>query len=296
MDNSYIIMLDSNCEMPHAWREEWGIKMIDMPYSLDGKELVYDFKEGDDIKNFYQRMREGETPTTMQRNSEEFKEFWRPILDEGKDILYLCFSSKLSGTYDSACMAQKEIEKDYPERKIIISDTKLMSAVVAVVARHCVEMQKQGASMEEVAQWMDANKQFGCAYFTVDDLVYLKRGGRLSGSQAFFGNMLNIKPMLYLDPEGGLTPIEKTKGRKKALRRLAEITAEKIDLNMDDEIIIIHGDCLEEAKSVEKYFLELVPGAKLSSMQYVGPVIGAHVGPGIVGVCFMGHAREKQES
>lgn len=291
METTYIIATDSNSELSPAWREKCQLAVIDMPYNLDGEEKTYDFEEGDDIRYFYQRMRDGAIPTTMQRNAEEFKEFWKPYLENGQDVLHFSFSSKLSGTYDSACIAQNEIAEHYPERKIIVVDTKAICTALGLLLIRCAELRDEGKSMEDVAQWMKDNYQRSAAFFSVESLEYLKRGGRVSNAAAFFGTMLQIKPMLYLDAEGGLTPIEKIKGRKKAIRRLAEAAAEKIDLDFDKRIFVVHADCSEEADILIEHFMQLVPAAKLVEKQYVGPVIGTHVGPGMLALIYFGKDR-----
>lgn len=292
MNGSYCIVADSNSEMSAAWREELPIVVLDMPYMLDDAERTYDFKEGEDIHHFYQRMREGAIPTTMQRNAEEIKDLWIPILEDQTDVLHLSFSSALSGTYDNACMAQKELAQAYPERKIIVIDTKSIAPLLALMIRQCVQKQQGGLSMEEVAKWVEENKQYFCGYIVVDDLVYLQRGGRLKSSQAIIGNMLNLKPLVYLDSDGGLLNFEKVRGHKKALRHLVALVKAKIDVSIDDTIIVAHGDAKEEAERVVEMLKEAIPDANVLESVYMGPVIGSHVGPGIIAICFAGYNRE----
>lgn len=296
MSTTYIIATDSNSELSSKWREKCQLAVIDMPYNLDGEEKIYNFEEGEDIRHFYQRMRDGAIPTTMQRNAEEFKEFWMPYLEKGLDVLHFSFSSKLSGTYDSACIAQKELAQHYPDRKIMVVDTKAICPVLGLLLIRCAALRDEGKSMEEVAQWMEENYQRGAAFFSVESLEYLKRGGRISNAAAFFGSMLQIKPMLHLDAEGGLAPVEKIKGRKKAIRRLAEAAAEKMDGAFDKRVFVIHADCSREADSLIEHFMQLVPDAELVEKQYVGPVIGAHVGPGMLAIVYFGKDRSAPDT
>lgn len=287
MDSSYVIVTDSNCEMPEVWLKDLDIHMINMMYTLDGQEYEYDLYHPVDMKHYYARMLEGAVPTTVQRNPEDFKILWSPFLEAGEDILHICFSSKLSGTYFSACMAQKELQEEFPQRKIIVVDSLAISVPLAMLVRECAKLRDQGESMECVAKWLEENRQCASALFSVGSLEYLKRGGRISSTAAFFGTLLDVKPLLYLDEEGGLTPFEKVKGRKKALKRMNDLVAKQADFERNPETTVLHCDCEEEAFSVWEQLVELSGGrAKLASLQLVGPVIGAHVGPGLIAVCF----------
>lgn len=279
MEKPFVISADSNCELPPTLCKEKGIEIIDLGYQINGEEKIFDYQDSS-AKEFYQAMREGVVPTTMQKNAEECKEFWRTFLDEGKDILHLSFSSKLSGTYNSAVMAQREIADEYPDQTICVIDTKSITWTMGLLLLRCTELQEEGMLLQEMVQWVEDNKQGYGAFFTVDSLEYLKRSGRVSHTSAFIGTMLQIKPILYLDEQGGLTPIEKVKGRKKAIRRLVECAAAKISLEFDKRYVILHADCMNEAIMLQEYAAELLPEGECLGIYSLGPVIGTHVGPG----------------
>lgn len=279
MERPFVISADSSCELPPALCREKDIEIIDLGYQINGEEKIFDFQE-DSAREFYQLMRSGSVPTTTQKNAEECKEFWRTFLDDGKNILHLSFASKLSGTYNSAVMAQREIAEEYPDQTICVIDTKSITWVTGLLLLCCVELREQGASLEEIAQWVEDHHQNYGAYFTVDSLEYLKRSGRVSNTSAFIGTMLQIKPILYLDEQGGLTPVEKVKGRKKAIRRLVERSMDKINIDFDKRYAILHADCLDEAETVQEYISELFPEGECLGIYGLGPVIGTHVGPG----------------
>lgn len=291
MDYSYILMTDSDSEMPYRWEEEYDIKTILMPYVINGKEIPYDLGRTVDIIDFYNQMRAGALVTTVALNPEDFKVFWKPYLDAGKDILYVGFSSQLSGTHDYACLARDEMAALYPDRKIILVDSLAISAPLALLIRECAIMRLEGQSIEAVAQWAQDNKQCANAFFTVDDLVYLKRGGRISSAAAFFGGMLEVKPILHITPEGRLAPFEKIKGRKKALKRIVQIVHENTADPSNAKLIVCHADCEGEAKVVAAMLQEAL-NPKEIILNPVGPVIGAHAGPGTIAICFFGKNRE----
>ena len=286
MEFSYILMTDSDAEMPYSWLAEFDIQAILMPYAVDGVEDEFNFFEGLDMAEFYQKMRDGARVTTAQRNIEDFKAFWRPYLEAGKDILYLGLSSELSGTYNCACVARTEMMEQFPERKIIVVDTLRISAPQALLVRKAAQMRLNGASIEEVAQWVEQNRTYFSAFFMVDDLAYLKRGGRVSSATAFFGSMLDIKPILYESPAGKLEPFEKAKGRKKAIKRIVQLASENIADAQNALVVICQADCAADAALLESLIREQIKPFDIV-IQPVGPVIGSHAGPGTLAVVFM---------
>ncbi len=285
MEFDYILMTDSDAEMPYSWLEQYDIKAILMPYTMDGKEDYFNFFEGLDMKAFYDAMRGGARITTAQRNIEDFKAFWEPFLKEGKDILYIGLSSELSGTFNCACIARQEMCEAYPERKILLVDTLAISAPQAMIVRAAAEKRLAGESIDAVAAWTEDQKKFFTAFFTVDDLAYLKRGGRVSATTAFFGTMLDIKPILYESPAGKLEAFDKIKGRKKAMRRIVQLCAENIDDPANSYVIVCQADCEKEAEQLVEMIREQI-GPKEICVQGVGPVIGSHAGPGTLAICF----------
>ncbi len=282
MSANYVLTTDSNSEILVEWQDQYQIPTILMPYSIDGTEYEYDLGRNTDIHAFYDRMRAGAVAITMQRNTEEFKAFWKPFLDEGKDILYVGFSSQLSGTYQSAVMARDEIAAEYPDRKILLVDSLLIAGPLGLLVLACAQRRAEGASIEEVYAFAEDQKRHYNVVFCVENLVYLKRGGRLTGAAAFFGTLLDVKPMIYIDPDGKLVPLEKVRGRKKALKRLCEIAVRHAD---GPHFHVIHGDCQEEVDFVSKLLREIAPDAQMSYND-LGPVTGAHAGPGTIGICY----------
>ena len=288
----FYITTESNSEIPYQWEDEFGIKVLRMPYSVNGTEYFYDLGRETDIGAFYQTMRAGASVTTAQRNPSEVVDFWTPFLDEGMDILHIAFSSQLSGTFNCEQLAKQELLEKYPERKIILVDTLAISIPLGMLVREALELKLQGKSMEEIAQWVEDNKQRACALFTVDSLEYLRRGGRVSNASAFFGTMLEIKPVLYESPEGLLVPIEKIKGRKKALKYVLEKCAATIDRPEEQVVYICEADCLDEAKQLEQQVRELIH-PKDVQINPVGPVIGSHCGPGTIALVYFGRSRQE---
>ena len=283
---SFILMTDSNSEITYQMADEYDIKCILMPYTIDGVEKDYDLGRNTDFKAFFERMRAGASVSTAQRNPQDFLDFWRPFMEQGQDVLYIAFSSQLSGTFNCACIAREELLKEFPERRIEMVDTLAISFAEGQLVYQAAKMRKAGKSLDEIRDWVEENKFHAMAYFTVDDLVYLKRGGRVSGASAAMGTLLGIKPMLHESMEGKLVPVEKIKGRKKAIRRLLEMLTEK---KADEAypITIKHADCLEEAQILEKHIKENFHFSEVF-IHDVGPVIGSHCGPGTLALVFMG--------
>jgi DegV family protein with EDD domain len=286
LEFDYVLTTDSDAEMPYEWLEEFDIQAILMPYSMDGKEYFFNFFREMPFNDFYDRLRNGEKVTTAQRNPQDFKEFWTPFLEQGKDVLYVGLSSELSGTFNSATMARAELLETFPERKIILVDTLAISVPEAMIVREAAKRRLAGDSIEEVAQWVEENRNFYTAFFMVDDLNYLKRGGRVSSSAAFFGSMLDIKPIIYISPRGKLEPFEKAKGRKKGIRRMVELIKEHYDPEKNEYVVIAQADCEKDSELIRDMLKEAIDPGKIC-IQPVGPVIGSHAGPGTLGVGFI---------
>lgn len=261
-----------------------------LTYTLDGKN--YNKNMEMDPKEFYQRMRQGSMPTTSQANTEETMDIWKPILDDGKDILHLAFSSGLSGSFNSARIAAEELRQEYPDRRIIVIDSLCASLGEGLFVDYAVEMKKAGKDMEEIADWLEKHKLNFCHVFTVDDLNHLYRGGRVSKAAAVLGTMINIKPVLHVDNEGHLIPLGKVRGRKKSLIKLVDMMEERIGSWKDRQtkIFISHGDCREDAEFLKQLVQERF-GYQEFLINIIGATIGTHSGPGTLALFFLGDYR-----
>ena len=233
-------------------------------------------------------------PTTSQANPEQAKEAFTACLEQGQDVLYIAFSSGLSGTCGSGMIAADEIRESglYPDRRIVVIDSLSASLGEGLLVHKAVLLKEAGKSLDEVADWVEKNKLHLCHNFTVDDLFHLHRGGRVSKATAILGTMINIKPVLHVDDEGHLIAIGKVRGRKKSLSALVDRMADQIKgyEDQNDVVFISHGDCLEDAEYVKKLVQERF-GIEKFIINHVGPTIGAHSGPGTVALFFMGNPR-----
>lgn len=286
------IITDTTADLPQAYVEEHGIGMMFVPYTLDGSS--YTSENNMDYKDFYALMRTGKMPTTSQVNPMEAREYLQQYLQESKRLLCLTFSSGLSGIYNSVRMAAEELMEEDPDCKIIVVDSLGASMGEGLFVHKAVKMREAGKRMEEVAGEMEAHRQNVVHVFTVDDLNHLYRGGRVSRASAILGTMANIKPILHVDTEGHLVPIQKVRGRKKSLHTLVDYMEQKMGSykqeNQDDLIMISHGDALEDALYVAKDIQERL-GIEHVLINHIGPTIGTHSGPGTIALFFMGESR-----
>ena len=285
-----VIIFDSNSEFPWELQEKYGAPYVQMPYILNDEEHAYDLGKNTDIKAFYDQVRAGNLPKTNTLPPNFYEEFWRPYLEAGQNILFICFSSGLSGAFDIINVARNNILEEFPDRKIILVDTRSISMGCGLLVYYALQMQEKGASIEEIAQWLEDNKMRVQHWFVVDDLMHLYRGGRLSATSAVFGSILDVKPVLHVNSLGKLVSTEKIKGRKKVIRRLTEIVAEKV-VNPEEQVcVVLHADAEETGKQLEAAIREKV-NFKEIWVRWVGPVIGSHAGPGTIAVLFMGKER-----
>ena len=285
----YVIFTDSACDIPTETLEEWGVGWCSLTYTFQDDTRQYGNYELS-CPDFYNEVRKGRTAHTSAVNADAFQTSFSRILDEGKNILYIGFSTGLSGTCSAASVAAKELLELRPEADIRCVDTRGASAGFGLLLYMAVEKKKQGATLEENEQYILDNRFHLCHWFTVEDLVYLKRGGRISAATAFVGNMLGFKPVLHMDDAGHLINMFKVQGRKASLRALADKYGE---LALDPEhgtIFISHGDCLADAQKLGE-LLHQRYGATVDKYVYVGPVIGAHTGPGVIALFFLGKNR-----
>ncbi len=284
--SNYVIFTDSGCDIKPELLKEWGVPSKSLNFRFDGSEKEY---SNDDMSanEFYAEMRKGAVAKTSAVSVETFTNAFEEVLKEGKDILYIGFSSGLSTTYNSARLAAEQISEKYPERKIITVDTRAASAGQGLILKLTLDKQKEGATLEEAAAFAEDIKFKISIWFTVDDLVYLKRGGRVSPTAAFFGNMLGIKPLLNMDKEGHLIPISKVRGRKTSIAALADKYGELATNLGTGDIFISHGDCITDAQYLAD-LLKTKYNANVTLITDVGTVIGAHSGPGTLALFFVG--------
>ena len=287
--NNYVICTDSACDLEPSLLKEWGVSYKSLTFRFDGSDVEFSNDDMDSV-TFYNKMREGGIAKTAAVNVEGFVELFESILSAGNDILHLGFSTGLSTTYNSARLAADQLRDRFPERKIVTIDTLAASAGEGLLVYLAVEKKKAGATLEEVADYIEANKLSLAHWFTVDDLVYLKRGGRVSPTAAFLGNMLGIKPVMHVDNDGHLIPISKERGRRNALKVMADHYTESALDPENGTIFISHGDCLKDAETLANMIKER-HGAEVKIITYVGPVIGAHSGPGTLALFFLASKR-----
>ena len=288
---AYEIVTDSSCNLTEQTIDELGLTILPLTFMVDGQEHRSYLKgQVTDLKQFYTMMRAGKVIKTSLPNLAESEAALRGILDRGKDVLYLGFSSGLSGTYESTDLLCKQLANEYPERALVTVDTLAASGGQGLLVYHAAKRAQAGASLEEVARWVEEHKLKLAHWFTVDDLMFLFRGGRVSRTSAWAGTMLNIKPVMHVDDAGKLIPLEKVRGRKKSLKALVEHMKKSADRPVAEPVFITHGDCLEDAE----YLADLVRdelGVKDIRINYVDPVIGAHSGPGTMALFFLADKR-----
>ena len=287
METNYVFMTDSDSDLPYHLKEEYNIPVVYMPYALNGKEYFDDLGQTLDHKSYYDAMRNGANPVTSALNEESYLEYFEPVLESGKDLLFVAFSSKLSCTLQAAASAREKLLSRYPDRKITIVDTLSISGPMKLLVLKAHEMYRAGKSIEDVADWLENNKLRAQAYFIVDDLKYLKRGGRISATAATVGTMLDLKPIISEGPDGTLSANDKIRGRKKALAFIVDKMLEYAPDPAESPIIVLNADSPEDAQRAKAMVEQKLPGANVM-IENVGPVIGAHAGPGTIALCFIG--------
>lgn len=285
--SEYVIITDSTTDLGPEILKDMDVRVLPLKYTIEDK--TYDDNTDVivmDTHEFYEKLRAGSMSKTTQLNADEFKAAFTEYLEEGKDILYIGFSTGLSGTFQSACIARDDIADKYPERKIVCVDSLAASMGEGLLVYEADKMHKAGKSIEEVEQWVIDNRDHMAHWFTVDDLNHLKRGGRVSAATAVVGTVLGIKPILHVDDEGHLTSVSKVRGRKASLDALVNKIGETASIDPAKQTMFIsHGDCLEDAKYVAKQ-IKAKYKTKDIKIHYVGPVIGGHAGPGVVALFF----------
>lgn len=291
MENrKFAIVTDSACDMPASYYAEHGIEVVNLGFTMNNINYAGEYGEAISEPEFYKLLREGGMPTTYQVTAEIAKPHIEKFLQEGKDVLVLTFSSGLSGTAGSFAVAARDLAEEYPDRKICVVDTLCASMGEGLLLDYVIKKADSGAEIEETAQYAEELKPNIVHYFTVDNLFHLKRGGRVSTATAVVGSVLKIKPILHVDDEGRLVAVGKAMGRKKALMTLVDNLFAVSEMGEEDPIFISHGDCIDEVEWVKTLILERKPNAKIM-VHYVGTVIGAHAGAGVVAIFGKGRKR-----
>ena len=285
---SYQIITDSCCDFPNEMYAQLRLTMV--PLSVEFRGEVYDDRNDDSLKDMYDGFRSGEEAKTSAVNPDRWATAIESALSAGQDALVLVFSSGLSTTYQSAVIAAEDLKEKYPDRKIYVSDTLSASMGQGLLVWYACQKRDAGMSLEEVYTWVEENKLHLCHWFTVDDLMYLRRGGRISAATALVGTMLQIKPVLHMDDEGHLISMAKARGRKASIDALAAKVAELGGDYDNSTMFICHGDCIEDAKYLESLAKERL-GVKNVFIGYTGAVIGSHSGPGTLALFFLGTQR-----
>ena len=286
------IVTDSSCNLSDQMIRDFGLHILPLSFMSDGEQYQsYTAGRDSDLKAFFKMMRDGKVFTTSLPNLQNPEELLKNLLDQGKDVLYIGFSSGLSGTYQATAALLEELRPNYPGQKIYHTDTLAAAMGEGLLVYKAVKMAQAGATIEEVHAWVEANKLKLAHWFTVDDLMFLFRGGRVSRTSAWAGTLLNIKPVLHVDDEGKLIPMEKVRGRKKSIQALVDHMEKTVDQPAADaEVFISHGDCQEDAD----YLVELVKkrfGCTKFEVNMLDPVIGAHSGPGTLALFYLAESR-----
>ncbi len=289
--SKYVIMTDSSCDLPAKLADEMELTVLPLYVDVDGQKFTNYLDEREiSFAEIYAKLRTKCPAKTSAVNVNDFMEPMESLLKDGKDVLYIGFSSGLSGTYNAGAMAARELAEKYPERKILTTDSLCASMGQGLLVYLAWQQKQQGKSIEEVRDFVEENKLHLCHWFTIDDLMFLKRGGRVSGATAIVGSILSIKPVMHVDNDGHLIKVDTARGRKASIKALAD-RAEQLGIDLANQVIFIsHGDCIEDAN----YLADIMRNrfhVKDVVISYVGPVIGAHSGPGTIALFFLGRER-----
>lgn len=289
--SDFVILTDSSCDLSASMVEQLQIEVLPLTVYIDG-DTYRNFPDNREIDPhvFYERMKTVKDVKTSAVNQGQFMEIFEPLLAAGKDVLYLGFSSGLSGTFNAGALAASELSEKYPDRKIYAVDSLCASLGQGMFVYLCAKQREAGKTIDEVRDYAESIKLNVAHWFTVNDLMFLKRGGRVSAATAIVGSALAIKPVMHVDNEGHLIKVSVARGRKASIRALmAEMEKSGIDLS-NQHIFISHGDCIDDANYLASMIREKFHVADIS-INYVGPVIGAHAGPGVLALFFLGEKR-----
>ena len=286
---SSVLIIDADGELWYTRQEELGVECISMPYTYNDNEYYYDLGKNTDLKKFYQAIRDGAIPKTMALNPQEYYEIIEKHYAAGNDVLYVSFSHAMSGTFNHLNTALNMLAEKYPDRKTTVFNTNSISLGAGIQMEYAAELKNKGASDEEILAFLKEFTNRSVVYFVVDDLMHLKRGGRLSGFAAFAGTLLSLKPILTIDAEGKLGVLEKVAGKKKAIRNIAD-KVNKTLTGLEYRVYVLDADCPADGDMLADLIKQAHPDANIIR-QTVGPVIGAHCGPGTVGAIFIADQR-----
>lgn len=287
----YVIMTDSCCDLTDQMARDLELEVLPLTMHMDGQDYPNDLA-GTAISNqeFYKRIRAGKLATTSAVNVGQFQDAMRRVLESGRDIVCVCFSSALSTTYQSAVIAAEDLRAEFSEAEIHVVDSLSASLGQGLLLYLAVEQKRKGLTAAELAKWVEDNRLTVCHWFTVDDLNFLKRGGRVSATTALLGTMLSIKPIMHTSDEGKLVPVSKARGRKAAIAALLD-KIEALGIHPEKQTMFIcHADCEEDAKAVAQTIQDRF-GTPTVHINYIGPVIGSHTGPNTMGIFFVGTQR-----
>ncbi|MBQ7347132.1 MAG: DegV family protein [Clostridia bacterium] len=285
---NYVIVTDSSADLTPEMYQELGVRTVQLGVMVEGAAVKAN--NAVDVKAIYAMLREKKMATTSAVNIDEFLKIFGEMLKEDVDILYLGFSSGLSGTFSASAVALRELSEKYPDRKLYAVDTLCASMGQGLLVYYAAKLRESGADIDTVKDFVENNKLNLCHWFTVDDLFFLKRGGRVSAATAVVGSLLNIKPVMHVDNAGKLINVSKVRGRKAAIDAMFEKTKATMLEGKNDVMFISHGDCIEDAEYLATRLRNEL-GVKQVEINYVGPVIGAHSGPGTLAVFYLGSER-----
>lgn len=287
----YVIFTDVTADLPAEEIQIHEIQMLPMYYKLSGQDALCEGRWTDErLHAFYDRLRGGETVSTSQVTPAMYEEYFTPWLEKGRDILYICFSSGLSGSYQSACVAASLLMERFPGRKVVVCDSLGATFGEGLAVLQAAQNREQGFAIEDNARWINDHVLNNVHWFTVDDLMFLKRGGRISAATAILGTTLQIKPVMHVDDEGHLVPVEKAQGRRSSLKAIAKKMQES-GVGLESQTVYIgHGDARGDAEFLAEVIRKTVPVQGIH-IGMISPVIGAHSGPGTIALFFVGSRR-----
>ncbi len=288
MEQPYVIFSDISADIPAAYAQENDIRFISMRYTLGEEDRVCaGIEEEEVLKRFYDGQRGGDLTRTSQISPQIYMDIFGPVLKEGTDILYLSLSSGLSSTYQSSCLAADQLGEKFPDREIVCVDSLAATGGMGLLLEAAVQNRREGMTISENGRWLEENRLRVCHWFMVEDLMYLKRGGRVSAATAMVGSALNIRPVLKIEEDGTLKNFSKARGTKRALHSLVEYYASASDKEPGERVYILHADSPENADYLVGKVKEINPQCSITKMM-LSPIIGAHTGPGMCAVVHFG--------
>lgn len=287
----FVLFTDTDCEITPKKAKELNCNIISMPYTMDDKE-VYPYQDFEvfNAKEYYDKLRAGATPKTSGISPEAYIDYFEPHMKEGNDILYVHFSEAISGTFNAMRIAIEQLKEKYPERKVEVIDTKAISVMSLFFVEKASQMLAEGKSVDEIKAWVDAEINHYAMYFFAEDLTFFARSGRVKAFAALLGNILGIKPVIYLNPEGSMENIEKVRGKNATISKILEYVRKKQDNIKDHKVYIGHTDCIDSVNIIVQKLKDEYGDVNVEIMD-INPTIGAHCGPGCIGVAF--HSKER---